>query len=152
MLGTLLPAVAAELGARPSGHTPVVCGVPDLHTAAIGPGAVHDFAGHIAISTTAWVSAPVPFKKTDVARQMASVPGLRAGSYLIANNHETGGAALRWLRDLEIGDGATYDELTTEAASRSRWQRRRDLLPVAERRTVARQRRTPAGELPQRVD
>src|SRR5262249_53062673 len=55
------------------------------------------------------------FKKTDVLHQMASVPGLRAGSYLIANNHETGGAALRWLRDSVI-EGRDYDALTAEAA------------------------------------
>jgi len=114
VLGTLLPEVAATLGL--AAGTPVVCGVPDLHTAAIGAGAVADYAGHIAISTTAWVSAPVPFKKTDVTRQMASVPGVRAGSYLIANNHETGGAALRWLRD-EVMDGRSYDNLTAEAAT-----------------------------------
>jgi xylulokinase len=66
----------------------------------------------------------VPFKKTDVVRQMASVPGLRAGSYLIANNHETAGAALRWLRDrvLRGGDGLddreiTFDEITAAAAT-----------------------------------
>jgi xylulokinase len=111
-LGTLREVIAAELG-LPSA-TPVVCGVPDLHTAAIGAGAVADYAGHIAISTSAWVSAPVPFKKTDVLHQMASVPGLRAGSYLIANNHETGGAALRWLR---VVDGRDYDDLTAEAAT-----------------------------------
>ncbi|HEY4331660.1 MAG TPA: FGGY-family carbohydrate kinase, partial [Ilumatobacteraceae bacterium] len=113
-LGTLLPAVAAELGLDAA--TPVVCGVPDLHTAAIGAGGVADFAGHIAISTTAWVSAPVPFKKTDITHQMASIPGLRAGSYLVANNHETGGAALRWLRDNVVGD-ADYDTLTALAAT-----------------------------------
>lgn len=121
-LGTLLASVAQAVGdelALPAG-TPVVCGVPDLHTAAIGAGAVHDFAGHIAISTTAWVSAPVPFKKTDITHQMASVPGLRSGSYLIANNHETGGAALRWLRDAvltpEGGFEGGYDALTAEAS------------------------------------
>ncbi len=114
VLGTLLPAVATEVGLPAS--TPVVCGVPDLHTAAMGSGAVADFAGHIAISTTAWVSAPVPFKKTDVAHQIGSIPGLRAGSYLIANNHETGGAALRWLRDAVLIDGG-YDALTAEAAT-----------------------------------
>jgi xylulokinase len=114
VLGTLLPEVAAVLGLPVS--TPVVCGVPDLHTAAIGAGAVHDFAGHISISTTAWVSAPVPFKKSDVTHQMASIPGLRAGSYLIANNHETGGAALRWLRDAVLTGGG-YDRLTAEAAT-----------------------------------
>ena len=114
VLATLLPDVAAELGLPVS--TPVVCGVPDLHTAAIGAGAVADFAGHIAISTTAWVSAPVSFKKTDITHQIASIPGLRAGSYLIANNHETGGAALRWLRDAVLTGGG-YDTLTAEAGT-----------------------------------
>lgn len=118
-LGGLLRPVAETLGLEAG--TPVVCGVPDLHTAAIGSGAVADFAGHIAISSTAWVSAPVPFKKTDVFRQTASVPGLRPGSYLIANNHETGGAALRWLRDRVLagngGPGGDYDAITAEAAT-----------------------------------
>ena len=120
-LGGLLAEVADEIGHQallPAG-TPVVCGVPDLHTAAFGAGAVDDYAGHIAISTTAWVSAPVPFKKTDLTHQMASVPGVRSGSYIIANNHETGGAALRWLRDAVLdGDGRfdSYDAITAEAA------------------------------------
>ncbi len=113
-LGVVCPDIAAVLGLP--ADVPVVCGVPDLHTAAIGAGAVADFAGHIAISTTAWVSAPVPFKKTDIVHQMTSVPGLRAGSYLIANNHETGGATLRWLRDSVLGD-ADYDAMTAEAAA-----------------------------------
>ena len=118
VLGTLQPSVAELIGLNPA--TPVVCGAPDLHTAAIGAGAVADFAGHIAISTTAWVSAPVPFKKTDVTRQMASIPGVRSGSYLIANNHETGGAALRWLRESIIGGPDSeidYDQLTALAAT-----------------------------------
>lgn len=114
VLGTVSANIGAELGLSPD--TPVVCGAPDLHTAAIGAGAVADFAGHIAISTTAWVSAPVPFKKTDIARQMASIPGVRAGSYLIANNHDTGGAALRWIRDAIVTD-ADYAGLTSEAAN-----------------------------------
>jgi len=123
VLGPLSSGCAAEFGASqwlPEG-TPVVCGLPDLHTAAMGAGAVGDFAGHIAISTTAWVSAPVPFKKTSVTKQIASVPGLRTGSYLIANNHETGGAALRWLRDSvfsrsDDGDAVDYDTITAIAA------------------------------------
>ena len=124
-LGVVLPGVADALGI---GHgTQDVCGVPDLHTAPTGAGAVDDFAGHIAVSTTAWVSAPVPFKKADVFRMTASVPGLRAGSYLIANNHDTGGAALRWLRDEVLTgpspagsrnhSGPDYDAITSEAAT-----------------------------------
>ncbi|MCU1397326.1 MAG: glpK [Acidimicrobiales bacterium] len=117
-LGGLTAAVAEDIGRTallPAG-TPVICGAPDLHTAAIGAGAVADFAGHIAISTTAWVSAPVPFKKTDIVHQMASVPGLKPGSYLIANNHETGGAALRWLRDSVLTPDGGYEAMTAEAA------------------------------------
>ena len=120
-LGPVLPALAASLGI-PS-DTPVVAGIPDLHTAALGAGAIADFEGHIAISTSAWVSAPVPFKKTDVLHQMTSIPGIRSGSYLIANNHETGGATLRWLRDnvLNGDDGLgnpdlSYDAITAAAA------------------------------------
>jgi xylulokinase len=123
-LGPILPALAHSLGIPVD--TPVVAGIPDLHTAALGAGAIADYQGHIAISTSAWVSAPVPFKKTDVIHQMTSIPGLRSGSYLIANNHETGGATLRWLRDsiLAGADGLgnpdlSYDAITTAAAGSS---------------------------------
>ena len=71
------PEVAAELG-LPSG-VQVVTGTPDLHSAAVGAGAVADYQTHLAISTTSWISCPVPFKKTDAIRQIATVPGLTPG-------------------------------------------------------------------------
>jgi xylulokinase len=77
----------------------VVAGTPDLHSASVGAGTVHDYQCHLAISTTSWISCPVPFKKTDVVHQIASVPGTSPHSYLVANNHETSGACLQWLRD-----------------------------------------------------
>jgi xylulokinase len=100
VLGTVQAAVADELGV-PS--VPVVAGVPDLHTAYLGSGAVEPFQGHVTISTTAWIACEVPFKKTDVLHQMASVPGLRPNTYLVANNHETAGICLQWLRDSIFG-------------------------------------------------
>ncbi|MDQ2960616.1 MAG: FGGY-family carbohydrate kinase [Candidatus Dormibacteraeota bacterium] len=118
VLGGILPAVAEELG-LPAG-VPVVAGVPDLHTGYIGSGAVAPYAGHLSISTTAWVSCEVPFKRTDVLHQMASVPGVRRGTYLVANNHETAGLCLQWLRDSVLTDnGETpgYDQLTALAAT-----------------------------------
>ncbi len=125
-LGTLLPERARALGLAFNGtvtDVPVVCGVPDLHTAAIGTGGLAAFEGHLAISTSAWVSAPVGFKKTDVMHSMTSIPGFTPNSYLIANNHETGGASLRWLRDsvLRADDGLgrapdDYDTVTAAAA------------------------------------
>ena len=104
VLGGMRAAVATELG-LPQG-IPVVAGIPDLHTGYIGSGAVAPYAGHITISTSAWIGCEVPFKRTDVFHQIASVPGLRAGSYLVANNHETAGICLQWLRDsVGAGDG-----------------------------------------------
>ncbi|MEQ1787344.1 MAG: FGGY-family carbohydrate kinase, partial [Acidimicrobiales bacterium] len=107
------PNVAADLGLRP--ETVVVTGTPDLHSAAVGTGAMGDFETHMAISTTGWISCPVPFKRTDIVRQIASVPGVQPGRYLIADNHETAGMCLQWLRDGVLG-GDDYDALTAEAA------------------------------------
>ena len=113
VVGGILPGVAAELG-LPS-DVPVVAGVPDLHTAVIGSGAVVPYQGHITISTSAWIACQVPFKRTDVLHQVASVPGLRPGSYVVANNHETAGASLQWLRDAVLGPH-DYETLTDVAA------------------------------------
>ncbi len=41
----------------------------------------------------------MPFKRTDILHQIATVPGLDPAHPLVANNQETGGAALRWLRE-----------------------------------------------------
>ncbi|HKW69249.1 MAG TPA: FGGY-family carbohydrate kinase [Candidatus Dormibacteraeota bacterium] len=112
VIGPVLPGVAEELGI-PS--VPVVAGVPDLHTAFLGSGAVAPFDAHITISTSAWISCEVPFKRTDVMHQMASVPGVRQGMYLVANNHETAGLCFKWLRDSILG--GDFDELCRSAES-----------------------------------
>ncbi len=67
----------------------------------------------MAISTTSWVSCPFTKKKTDPFRQIATVPGVLPGMRLVANNQETGGRALEWIRDRigEDGTAPTFDEL-----------------------------------------
>jgi xylulokinase len=97
VLGGLAPEAAAELGLLPG--TPVVAGTGDLHSAAVGSGAVSDFDGHLYIGTSSWVSCHVPFKKTDALTNIASIPSGIPGRYLVADEHETGGACLTWLRD-----------------------------------------------------
>jgi xylulokinase len=97
ILGGVTPAAAAELGLLPG--TPVVAGTADLHSAAVGSGAVEDFAGHLYIGTSSWISCHVPFKKTDVLTNIASIPSGLPGRYLVADEHETGGACLTWVRD-----------------------------------------------------
>ncbi len=116
VVGGVLPGVARHLGLRPG--TPVVAGTPDLHSAAAGAGAVLAHQAHLAVSTTSWMSCPRPGKKTDPIRQMATVPGFVDGLNLVANNQESGGAALDWLRGWWGGEGEppAYEELTGLAA------------------------------------
>ena len=94
-VGPLRPEVATELGLPRS--CVVVGAVPDIHSAWVGSGALGPGQSHLAISTTSWISAEVDRKKTDVFHSIATIPGLRPGSYLMANNHEAAGASLAWL-------------------------------------------------------
>lgn len=109
VIATVSDEIAAKFGLRPD--VAVVTGIPDLHSAAMGVGAVRLGDRHLTISSTAWVSAVVAAKKTDIRRNMASVPGLGDGNYLVANNHDTAGLCLEWAAAaLFDGDiGATLD-------------------------------------------
>jgi xylulokinase len=113
VLGPVSPEVAVDLGVRAG--VPVVTGLPDLHAAVLGSGAVEPFATHLTISTTAWISTRVNFKKTDILHMIATVPGLDHEHPLVVNNIETGGAALRWLKE-QVFPELDYDELTKLAA------------------------------------
>jgi len=123
VIGAVRDDVADALGLPHGVH--VVAGTPDLHSASVGSGTTLDFQTHLAIGTTSWISCPVPFKKTDVVHQIASIPGAGPGGYLIADNHETAGACLQWLRDqivapddaLARGDRPTFGALVELAAS-----------------------------------
>lgn len=112
IIAKVAPAVAAELGISPDAQ--VVTGSPDLHSAAVGSGAVREGELHMTISTTSWISCPISRKKTDVFHQIATVPGIDPSSYLLVNNQDTAGRALQWLRDTMFG--LDYDGLTALAA------------------------------------
>lgn len=114
IIATVAPRVAADLGISPDAQ--VVTGTPDLHSAAVGSGAVRPGELHLTISTTSWISCPMTRKKTDAFRQLATVPGLDPSSYLLVNNQDTAGRALQWLRDTFFRD-QDYDALTALAAT-----------------------------------
>ncbi|NHJ13046.1 MAG: xylulose kinase [Candidatus Thorarchaeota archaeon] len=97
ILGSISGPVADELGLQ--SDTKVVMGSPDLHSAIIGSGAVRNFEGHIYIGTSSWVICHVPFKKTDISHNMASLPSSIPGRYFVANEQESAGACLTFLRD-----------------------------------------------------
>jgi xylulokinase len=97
VIGTVREPIAAELGIPATAK--VVTGTLDLHSAAVGAGAVLDYQPHMVISTTSWISCPIEKKRTDLVHQMATVPGLTTGGYLVVNNQDSAGRCLEWLRD-----------------------------------------------------
>lgn len=97
ILGPIKPAVAAELGLNE--QVKVVMGTPDLHSAAIGSGAVQDYEPHLYIGTSSWLTCHVPFKKTDLFHNMASLPSAVPDRYLVVNEQETAGACLNFLKN-----------------------------------------------------
>jgi xylulokinase len=97
ILGPLKKEIAAELGLKES--TPVIGGTPDVPSAGVGSGAVRDYEGHLYIGTSSWLSAHVPFKKTDIFHNFGSFPSPIPGRYLILTEQECAGKCLTWLRD-----------------------------------------------------
>ncbi len=110
ILGELLPAVVDEWEV-PKGVR-VVLGTPDLHATAIGSGGIVDFQAHMALSTSAWITCHVPFKRTDLLRNIATLPAGIPGRYFIANEQETAGACLNWLSRLFWGECPPADAYT----------------------------------------
>ncbi len=97
VLGPLRPDVAAELGLGT--EVQVVAGAIDNTAAAIGAGAVMDYLPHLYIGTSSWMTAHVPFKKTDIISSLASVPCAVPGRYLLTALQATAGGNLTFLRD-----------------------------------------------------
>ncbi len=108
VIGELTTRAAADLG-MPAG-LPVASGSGDVHSAVFGSGAVADFAAHLYIGTSSWISAHVPFKKTAPTSNVASIPAALRGKYVIVDEHETAGACLTFLRD-NLGFGQDFDAL-----------------------------------------
>jgi xylulokinase len=114
VLGTVTPAAAKELGIPTSAK--VVMGTPDVQSAAIGSGAVRDYEAHVYIGTSSWVTCHVPFKKTDILRNMASLPSALPGRYFVACAQETAGACVEWLRDQLLFPKDGFDPVDPPAA------------------------------------
>ncbi len=97
ILGPIKKEVAQELGLRDD--IPIITGTHDIASAAVGSGAIKDFQAHLYVGTSSWITCHVPFKKTDLLHNMATLPSAIPGRYFIANEQETAGACLNFLRD-----------------------------------------------------
>jgi xylulokinase len=97
VLGPIRAEVAEELGLRKD--TVVVTGAFDIPAAALGAGAVGNFEAHVYLGTSSWVGVHVPFKKTDVASTMASLPCAIPDRFLLMAAQEIAGGNLTFFRD-----------------------------------------------------
>lgn len=97
IVGNLKPQVADDLGL--SREVKVVAGGFDLPVAAVGSGAVEDYAAHLSVSTSAFMTVHVPFKKTDLFNKIASLPCAIPDRYLVMGEQEAAGVHLTFLRD-----------------------------------------------------
>jgi xylulokinase len=111
VIGNLRNDVARTLGL--ASNVKVVAGAIDNTAAAIGAGTVKDYLPHLYIGTSSWIAAHVPFKKTDIASSLASIPCAVPGRYLLTALQATAGGNLTYLRDNIIYH---KDELLQEAA------------------------------------
>jgi xylulokinase len=107
VVGALTADAAAELGLRP--ETKVVTASGDLHSAVVGSGALGDYEGHLYIGTSSWLSCHVPWKRTDLLHNQAALPSALPGRYFIANEQESAGACLTFLRDNVFAGEGVHD-------------------------------------------
>ncbi len=110
VIGNVKADVANALGL--SSDVKVVAGSIDNTASAIGSGAVEDFHPHLYIGTSSWITAHVPFKKTDIGSSLASIPCAVPDKYLLTALQATAGGNLTFLRDNIIYH---KDELLQEA-------------------------------------
>nr|MDO8084557.1 FGGY-family carbohydrate kinase [Candidatus Sigynarchaeum springense]MDO8115894.1 FGGY-family carbohydrate kinase [Candidatus Sigynarchaeota archaeon] len=92
-------------------QTKVVVGAPDLHTAGIGAGAINIYDGYLYAGTSDYIGCHVPYKKTDMFHNLASLPSALPGRYYLYNEQECAGACLSFLRDKVL---YSKDELSRE--------------------------------------
>ena len=106
VLGTLRPEAAAALGLPATAR--VVTGAPDIMASAIGAGTVADFDAHLYLGTSSWLVCHVPYRKTDLFHNLASVPAAIPGRYLLIDEQEAAGVCLAELGTwLFPADGGT---------------------------------------------
>jgi xylulokinase len=102
ILGGVSAGAARELGIAEG--TPVVAGIPDLHSAYLGSGALAVGCAHQVLSSTAWMGLSVERPYGDAAQQLATVPGIAPDHLLIENAQRAAGIALDWLVNLFYDD------------------------------------------------
>jgi xylulokinase len=113
VIGELSAEAAEELGlAR---ETKVLAGLSDAQAACVAAGVVEPGRGYFSIGTTSWLAALVAQKKTDILRQITTMPAGIPGWHQIVAEQGPAGQCLEHLASV-LAPEATLDELEAEAA------------------------------------
>lgn len=96
VLGPLTEEAASALGLL-SG-TPVVAGIGDVPSAAVGAGAVRDGQGHVYLGSSGWVSVVTAGHPTG-RHGIAVIQSADPAANLLLAEMETGGECVRWMAD-----------------------------------------------------
>lgn len=98
-----------------SSEASVIAGCGDTQCSLIGVGAIDDFDIHIYLGTSSWVTAHVPYKKTDIFHNIASLPSAIPGKYFIAAEQENACNCLEYVsKMLSIEGSDRYDVIDRE--------------------------------------
>ncbi|MFX1274265.1 MAG: FGGY-family carbohydrate kinase [Promethearchaeota archaeon] len=97
VLGTISEEVAEILGLKKD--TKVIMGAPDVQSAAIGSGAVGEYATHMYVGTSGWVWSHISQKKVNIIDNIGTVPSPVEGKFIFGNEQEIAGGTLSFLRD-----------------------------------------------------
>lgn len=96
-------------------------GAGDIQSTIIGSGCTGMYDPLVYIGTSSWITLHVPFKKTDLSHNIASLPGAAPGSYFVAAEQESAGSAMNYVRNL-LFDGSnlpSFSEMDAIAAQAS---------------------------------
>jgi xylulokinase len=128
VVGAVTSGAAGETGV-PEG-TKVVSGCGDMQSSLVGAGCVEDYSIHLYVGTSSWASAHVPFKKTDIFHNIASLPSGIPGRYFVAAEQENAANALEFMcSNLNIPQQNKYEEMTQMASSSPPGARKLIFLP-----------------------
>ncbi len=97
IIGEVTQTAAKEIGV-PAG-TPVIATGGDVAVAAIGSGSVNDGDSHVCIGTATWIGVTTKEVLIDSQKRYLTMCSGDPEKNILMGEMETGGAALRWLRD-----------------------------------------------------
>ena len=118
-ISTMDMEAANELGIPQEAR--VVAGAGDMQSSLVGSGCTRDFQTELYLGTSSWITSHVPFKKTSLRSNIASLPSAVPGRYFIAAEQESAGVSLEFAREMLFDNSHRkklpgFDEMDRSAA------------------------------------